>query len=140
MSQHTNRRPTPSYLPIWLGEAKYDVIDADIRTAVKLAAGALNYPELKGFPINRIDTHSLRDSGANALSLSGYSDREIQKMGRWKSDTFKEYINDQLSDFLKGTSKSTKKVFNFINIEGGVYHDITKTMVNGPYSTHVNAA
>ena len=81
----------------------------------------MNYPEVKGIPIDQIDTHSLRGGGANAISLSSYSDREIQKMGWCKSDTFKEYISDQLSDLSKGTSKSTKKVFNFVSIEGGVY-------------------
>ncbi len=44
-----------------------------------MAAAALNYPSLKGIPINRIDMHSLRNGGANALALSGYSDMQIQK-------------------------------------------------------------
>ena len=64
----------------WVGKTKYDVTDADIRAALKFAAGALNYPELTGIPIDRIDTHSLNGGGTNALS--GYSDREIQKMSR----------------------------------------------------------
>jgi hypothetical protein len=38
----------------------------------------------KGIPIDRIDTHSLRSGGANALSLARYSDTQIQKMGRWR--------------------------------------------------------
>ena len=76
----------------------------------------------------------------NALSLLGYSDREIQNMGRWKRDTFKEYISDQLSEFLVGMSKIMKKVFNFVNVEGGVYHDITKTMINIPYSAPASTA
>ncbi|EJK67317.1 hypothetical protein THAOC_11668, partial [Thalassiosira oceanica] len=37
---------------------------------------------------NRVNTHSLRAGGANALALSGYSDREIMKMGRWRGTTF----------------------------------------------------
>ena len=66
----------------WVGATKYDVTDVDIQTALKSTAGALDYPELvKGTPINWIDTYSLRGCGANALSLSGYSDRKIQKMG-----------------------------------------------------------
>ena len=102
--------------------------------------GALSYPELKGIPINWIDTHSLRGGGANTLFLSGYSDGEIQKMDRWKSDTFKEYISDQLPDISKGTSKSMKTLFNFVNIEGGVYHDTTKAMANACYFTPASAA
>ena len=34
----------------WVGTTKYDVTDADIRTALKFAVGALNYLELKGIP------------------------------------------------------------------------------------------
>ena len=115
---------------------KYEVTDKDVRSALKYAAKKLNYPENKGIPIERVDTHSLRGGGANALSLAGYSDREIQKMGRWKSNTFKEYISDQLSNFSEGMSKSMKKRFNFVNIEGGVLHDVTNTAVNTPYTTN----
>ena len=57
-----------------------------------MAAMLLSYPSTQGIPIERIDTHSLQSGGANALALSGYSDTKIQKMGRWKGATFKEYI------------------------------------------------
>ena len=63
----------------------------------------LQYPELKGIPVERVDTHSLRSGGANALSLIRlFTDREIQKMGRWRSATFKEYIREELACFSKG--------------------------------------
>ena len=78
-------------------------------------------------------------SGANTLSLLGYPDGEIQTIDWWKSDIFKEYISNQLTDFSKGMSKSMKTLFNFVNIEGGMYHDITKAMVNAPYSAPVSA-
>ena len=58
----------------------------------------------------------------------------------WKSDTFKEYISSQLSQFSVGMSKSTKKVFNFVNIEGGVYSDVIAAMINEPYPTTAIAA
>ena len=55
-------------------------LNADnMSAALKFATTALNYPSLKGIPIDRVDTHSLRLGGANALSLTGYSDRYIQK-------------------------------------------------------------
>jgi hypothetical protein len=66
------------------------VTDKIIRQGLKMAATVLEYQESRGIPIERIDTHSLRIGGANALHLAGYSDQEIQKMGRWRSDTFKE--------------------------------------------------
>ena len=108
---------------------RYDITDDDIRAALKLAGVALNYPTLRGIPIDRIDTHSLRAGGANALHLSGYSDREIQKMGRWKGETFKEYISEQLSCFTAGMSSKMSHHFNFVNVEGGAIRDITKEIM-----------
>jgi hypothetical protein len=76
---------------VWDEQGKrMDVTDKIIRRALKLAAKVLEYPQRRGIPIERVDTHSLRIGGANALHLAGYSDREIQKMGRWHGDTFKE--------------------------------------------------
>ncbi len=54
--------------------------------------------------MDRIDTHLLRSGGANALSLAGYLDTQIQKMGRWQGATFKEYIREELAGFLEGMS------------------------------------
>ena len=49
--------------------------------ALKFSTTAFNYPSLKGIPIDRVDTHSLIYGGANAMSLEGYSNRDIQKWG-----------------------------------------------------------
>lgn len=105
-----------------------------ISSALKLAAAALDYPSCKGIPIDRVDTHSLRCGGANALSLSGYSDREIQKMGRWRSATFLEYIKESLYDFSVGMSTNMKRTFNFVNVEGGVFRDVTSDIINTAYT------
>ncbi len=77
----------------------HSVTAEHITRAVKLAAAMLQYPTRKGITIERVNTHSLRSGGANALALSGYSDTQIQKMGRWRGATFKEYIYDGLSCF-----------------------------------------
>ena len=74
----------------WTNSCQYDVADINIHVTLKFAVIELNYLEFKGIPIGRIDTHPPRGGGTNALSLAGYSDREIQKMGQWKSDIFKE--------------------------------------------------
>ena len=69
------------------------------------------------------------------MLLSGYSEREIQKMGLWWGETFKEYIREQLDVFLRGISTKMKQKFNFVNVEGGVNTDvvdmvdITKTVL-----------
>jgi hypothetical protein len=64
-------------------ERKMDITAEHISRALKSAATELQYPTNKGIPITRINTHSLRSGGANALALAGYSDTQIQKMGRW---------------------------------------------------------
>ena len=104
-----------------------------IATALKLAAARLDYPSKKGIPLHRINTHSLRSGGANALSLSGYSDTEIQKMGRWRGATFKEYIREELACFLKNMSRSMKTKFRFVNISGNAFYDVTSDVVLSDY-------
>ena len=66
----------------WLENAKQDVTAEHISRGVKVATTMLHYPSKKGIPIQQINMHSLHSGGANALSLSGYSDTQIQKMGR----------------------------------------------------------
>ena len=68
--------------------------------ALKFSTTALNYQSLKGIPINRVGTRALRSGGGNALSLAGYSDRDTQKMGKWRGGTFKEYIREELNCFV----------------------------------------
>jgi len=104
---------------------RFDVTDNDMQKSLKMAAGLLNYPAGQGITIERIDTHSLRSGGGNALSLAGFSDREIQKMGCWRSATFKEYICKELHCFSNGMSHKMKRKFSFVNISGGAFHDVT---------------
>jgi len=75
-----------------------------VSTALKLAAGTLEYPTIKGIPIEWVNTHSLQSGGANALALAGYLDTQIQYMGRWHGATFKEYVRNELWCFSSGTS------------------------------------
>ncbi len=88
---------------------RLDVTAENISRALKSAAAELQYPTTKGIPIDRINTHSLRSGGANALALAGYSDTQIQKMGRWQGATFKEYIRKELACYATGMSKDMKR-------------------------------
>ena len=113
-----------------------DVRDTDIWEGLKWAAADLKYPTTRGIPIDRVDTHSLRGGGANALHLAGYSDRQIQKMGRWRGETFKEYISEQLAGFSAGMSTAMKRKFHFVNIGDGAGDeiiDVTDEIVATPY-------
>ena len=100
------------------------VIDTQIRFAVKYAATALDYRE-RGIPIDRVDTHSLRYGGACALKLSGHSDMEIMKQGRWSpmSTVFTEYIQQQLSTFSVGFTTYMSHIAKFTNMEGTKHND-----------------
>ena len=111
-----------------------------MRKGIKLAAAALDYRNNKGIDVSQVDTHSFRAGGANALHMAGYMDRQIQKMGRWRSDTFKEYISDQLSTFSDGMSTDMKKTFNFVNIAGGELTNITTATLAVEYNSHASAA
>ena len=118
-------------------EVKRKDLNADyMSAALKFATTALNCPFLKGVPMDRVDTHLLRSGGANALSLAGYSNRYIQKMGRWRGETFKEYIREELHCFAEVMSTEMKQDFKFVNISGGAYIelvDVTRTTVVSYY-------
>ena len=59
------------YLSEYWMEGKRKYINADnTSAALKFETTALNYPSLKGVPIDRVDTHSLILGGANELSLA----------------------------------------------------------------------
>ena len=117
----------------------YNITDKNIWDALKWTGATLDYPGAKGMPLDRINTHSLRSGGANALSLSGYSEMEIQKMGQWQSATFMEYISEELACFSVGMSTQMRKKFGFVNVAGGVYRDVTNDLLNEPYSANVSA-
>ena len=117
------------------GGKRGDVTSNHISTALKIAATALEYPILKGIPIERINTHSLQSGGANALALAGYSDTQIQKMGRWRGATFKEYVRNELACFSSGMSRDMKQKFGFVNVSGNAFSDITDACINAEYST-----
>jgi hypothetical protein len=89
-----HRATAKTFLSAYFNKAgqRFDITNQEISAALKMAATFLDYPTAKGIPIDQIDTHLLRSGGANALLLVGYSDTQIQKMGRWHGATFKEYI------------------------------------------------
>jgi hypothetical protein len=111
-----------------------------VSKALKAAAMVLEYPTAKGIPIDCIDNHSLRSGGANALSLTGYSDTQIQKMGRWRGATFKEYIREELACFSEGMSKKMKTKFDFVNTAGNAFNTITDNLIDREYEVNVSAA
>ena len=120
-----------------------DVTDQDMRESIKAIGVALEYPTEYGIDVECLDTHSLRSGGETQLATAGYSERQIQKMARWKGDTFKECIREELACFLAGMSKLMKQKFNFVNIMGGAQGDlvdVTSAVVAAPRITPPSAA
>ena len=120
--------------------SRYDITGEDISKGLKMAATLLHYPTTRGIPIERIDTHSLRSGGANALALSGCSDTQIQKMGRWKGVTFKEYIREELACYSAGMSTNMKQKFKFVNVSGIAYNDVMVTCIEEDYNVNLSGA
>jgi hypothetical protein len=112
----------------WMNGNRFDLTDKNMRESLKWAAATLEYPTKRGIPIERVDTHSLRGGGAQALSLNGYSETEIQKMGRWRGETFKEYVRENLHLFSAGMSKAMKRTLGFVNITGGTPKEVTNSL------------
>ena len=72
---HANGATKTTIISSYFNEGqRYSVTSNHISFALKPAAGTLKYPTIKGIPIERVNTHSLRSGGANALALAGYSD------------------------------------------------------------------
>ena len=73
----------------WIKGKRKDLNADNMSASLKFATTALNYPYLRGIPIDRVETHSLRYGGANAILLAGYRNRDIQKMGRWRGENLR---------------------------------------------------
>jgi hypothetical protein len=61
-------------------------------------------------------------------------------MGRWKGATFKEYIWEELANYADGMSMAMKTKFNFMNVAGNAFRDITETVLTMEYNTEFNTA
>jgi hypothetical protein len=134
-----------TYLLVYYPNSKRgsDITNKGITIALKRAASVPDYPIAKGIPIDQIDTHSLRSGGANALSLAGFLDTQIQKMGRWRGATLKEYVREELASFSEGMSTKMKQKFHFVNVAGNSMYDITESIIASEYmvnATHEIAA
>ena len=119
---------------------RYDVTGEDISKGLKMVAMLLHYPTTRGIPIKCIDTHSPCSGGTNTLALSGYSNTQIQKMGRWKGTTFKEYICEEPACYSVGMSANMKRTFKFVNVSGNAYNDITATCIKEDYNINPSGA
>ena len=66
-----------------------------------------------GFTKDEIGLHSIRSGGAMAMFLSHISTIIIQRVGRWSSEAFLEYIREQVESFTAGVSQKMLEFENY---------------------------
>ena len=81
--------------------------------------------EFLGFDKDDIGLHSIRPGGAMAMFLAGTSVIVIQRVGIWSSETFLEYIRDQVESFTLNVSKDMLKFEEFFNLNTDEQSDNT---------------
>ena len=69
-----------------------------------------------GFTKDDVGLHSVRSGGAMAMFLSGISEIIIQRIGRWETFAFLDYIREQVEDFTNGVSKKMLQFETFQHI------------------------
>ena len=69
-----------------------------------------------GFNSQDIGLHSIRSGAAMAMVLSGISTIIIQRVGRWSSEAFLEYIREQVDSFTFGVSEKMLQFEHFHNL------------------------
>ena len=82
------------------------------RTRLKVIVNLIGEPTL-GFNEDAVGLHSIRAGGAMAMFLSGTSEIIIQRVGRWSSFAFLEYIREQVDCFTLGVSQKMLQFENF---------------------------
>ena len=63
-----------------------------------------------------LGSHSLRTGATMALKLQHYADTLIQKLGRWSSTTWLQYIHTQIAHLPKGVASKMSEDLPFYNI------------------------
>ena len=98
---------------------------------MKWSVRSLDYRS-RGTPLEKLNTHSLRAGGAMALHRNGYTDHDIMKMGRWRSNNVLKYICEHIEKFTAGMSTAMSKRFHFDSVHGCTLHDATTKIKNTP--------
>lgn len=112
-----------------------DINSAQVRARLRAIVSMIGEASL-GFPAAETGLHSIRSGAAMAMFLSGVSTIIIQRVGRWKSDAFLEYIRDQVENFTAGVAERMLQYehFHTINATQSVSRDETEDEhnENGP--------
>lgn len=124
------------------------LLDANTaRTKIRVIVRIIG-DEVLGFGADDVGLHSIRSGGAMAMFLSGVCDIIIQRVGRWESLAFLEYIRSQIESFTLGVSQKMLENENFHHLNAKEskspwkkHHDEDETKEGSgvskvPYSVH----
>ena len=73
-----------------------------------------------GYSPSNVSSHSLRAGGAMAMKLNGIDTIVIQKQGRWTSNTFLQYIHEQIGAFTAGVASKMSRHIPYTNMAAHV--------------------
>ena len=90
--------------------------DSNIIRARLRGIVALIGEKVLGFTKEEVGLHSIRSGGAMAMFLSNVSEIIIQRVGRWESTAFLEYIREQVENFTHGVSRRMLENENFYHL------------------------
>ena len=91
-----------------------DIFSHEILSDIRSAVDGIRYQVL-GFTSDQVGTHSNRGGFAMMMYLSGIPIFTIMKLGRWLSDAFLRYIEQQVLTFSQGVSTKMLHSNTFFN-------------------------
>ena len=100
---------------VMVKEQWHSVTRQGIVTLIQQGAKDLKLDQ-RGIDPDLLGSHSLRAGGAMALKLQHYADTLIQKLGRWSSTTWLQYIHAQIAHLSKGVAAKMSEDLPFYNI------------------------
>ena len=90
------------------------VTSSQINQTLKTAVQHLGL-QAYGFTRDNVSSHSLRAGGAMAMKLNGVDSITIKKQGRWSSNTFLNYIQEQIGALTIGVATQMSHYIPFHN-------------------------
>jgi hypothetical protein len=91
------------------------ITPSHVNTIIKNAVQQMGLHKF-GFTRQNVSSHSLRAGGAMAMKLNGIDTITIKKHGRWSSNTFLEYIHEQIGAFTAGVAERMSHFIPFHNM------------------------
>ena len=88
----------------------YDINNSIKDTVIKLGL------QQAGFTRTNVSSHSLRAGGAMAMKLNGIDPITIKKHGRWSSNTFLQYIHEQIGFLTLDVAARMSRYIPFTNV------------------------